>query len=242
MSNRQKDQWINKQIKTNASAVDQDFTSRVSDLSEHSSFPDRVKDKSFQHSDLLHGGPGLSEWSGETIGERPPLSADIWLYLHPHGVAEAQGVGGLEREIPGWKHKANSADEWSFSWLLLQVPPWQTIADLYLSNTFYTIKKTNLPDDNLLVVKNHGVILCLQAVILPLFSSELVLEVVCCQPELQYIHRLLLLNILQRKRQLWLLDGILMIHASHLSFRFASSDEAFSARVSFTCSCCGSWI
>lgn len=52
-------------------------------------------------SDLLHGRPGLSERSGETVGERPALSADIRLDLHPHGVAKAQRVGGLEWEIPG---------------------------------------------------------------------------------------------------------------------------------------------
>lgn len=104
----------------------------------------------------------------------------------------------------------------------LQVPPWQMILDLHLSNTFTWLKKS-LPDGgagnpwvNLLVIENHGIILSLQAVILPLFSSELVLEVVCCQPELQYIHRLFLFNILQRKRPLW-----------HLSFKFVSTDEGF---------------
>lgn len=64
-------------------------------------------------SDLLHGGPGLSEWSGETVGERPPLSADIRLYLHPHRVAKAQRVGGLEWEIPG-----DGIEQWTaeFRW------------------------------------------------------------------------------------------------------------------------------
>lgn len=51
--------------------------------------------------DLLHGCPGLSEWSGETVGEWPSLSADIRLNLHPHRVAETQRVGSLEWEIPG---------------------------------------------------------------------------------------------------------------------------------------------
>lgn len=51
-------------------------------------------------SDLLHGCPGLSKWSGETVGERPSLSADIRLYLHPYGVAKAQRVRSLEWEIP----------------------------------------------------------------------------------------------------------------------------------------------
>ena len=47
-------------------------------------------------SDRLHGGPGLSEWSGEAVGEGPSLPADVGLYLHAHRVPEAQRVGGLE--------------------------------------------------------------------------------------------------------------------------------------------------
>lgn len=63
-------------------------------------------------SDLLHGCPGLSEWSGETVGERASLSADIRLYLHPNRVAKAQRVGGLEWEIPGKEEKKwMSSDE-----------------------------------------------------------------------------------------------------------------------------------
>lgn len=74
MSNRQKDQC------SAASAVDQDSEGgfHISSLGLiRTSFPDRVKDKSLWHADLLHGGPGLSERSGETVGERPPLSADV---------------------------------------------------------------------------------------------------------------------------------------------------------------------
>lgn len=50
---------------------------------------------------------------------------------------------------------------------------------------------------NLLVVEDHGIILSLLAVVLALFSCQLILEVVCRQPELQYIHRLLFLHVLQ---------------------------------------------
>lgn len=50
--------------------------------------------------------------------------------------------------------------------------------------------------DVLLVIKDHGVILCLLAVVLSFFRSQLDLEVIRSQPELQDVHRLLLLHVL----------------------------------------------
>lgn len=52
---------------------------------------------------LLHGGPSLSEWSGETVRERATLSTDVGLNLHSYRVAKPQGVGGLKRKIPADK-------------------------------------------------------------------------------------------------------------------------------------------
>lgn len=73
-----------------------------------------------RESDLLHGCPGLSEWSGETVGERASLSADIRLYLHPHRVAKAQRVGGLEWEIPGMETEQwTSSDEGTYIMILI---------------------------------------------------------------------------------------------------------------------------
>lgn len=108
--------------------------------------------------------------------------------------------------------------KWKNTEWILQV---QVRPSTYLSNTFYMSQSSQMVAQNflewwmmqnLLVIEDHGIILCLQAIILPLFSSKLILEVVCCQPKLKDIHRLLLFNILQRKKKHRIFVGILIIH------------------------------
>lgn len=53
----------------------------------------------------------------------------------------------------------------------------------------------------LLVVEDHGIILSLLTVVLAFFSSKLILEVVCCQPELQHVDSFLLFHVLQTAGQ-----------------------------------------
>ena len=53
--------------------------------------------------------------------------------------------------------------------------------------------------DGLLVIKDHGVVLGLLSVILPLLGRQLVLEVVGRQPELKHVHGILLLHVLDNR-------------------------------------------
>lgn len=69
----------------------------------------RLVSESHVLSYLLHGGPSLSERSGETVRERAALPTDVGLNLHSYRVAKPQGVGGLKRKIPADKTSGGRA-------------------------------------------------------------------------------------------------------------------------------------
>lgn len=106
-------------------------------------------------------------------------------------------VAWREKYLDGHRTSRVQINDFSVSCCAQQGAP-----SLTLANDSRLLSKPLQMEVDLLVIENHGVVLCLQAVILALLSSKLVLEVVCCQPELQYIHGLLLLNVLRRKGQL----------------------------------------